>query len=124
MKAPPRSTRAPAFATCSATVKSCSLRFHRAGPGHDHYLVAADLHAVGKFDDGPCRTKTAPRQLVRRADAVNVLHPGKNFEIAGVKIHARANRGQHGLALAGSAVNGEAHPDQVFYHLLDLLIGR
>ena len=72
----------------------------------------------------PLRAKTAPRQLVRRADAVNVLHPGKNFEIASVKIHPGAHRRQHGLPLAGSAVHGKAHPDQVFYHLLDLLIGR
>ena len=54
---------------------------------------------------------------------MNVLHPGKNFKIAGVKIHPRAHRGQHGLPLTRSAVHGEAHPDQVFYHLLDLLIG-
>ena len=104
--------------------KKLLLRFHRAGPGHHHYLVAADLHSVGKFDDRPLRTKTAPRQFVRRADAVNVLHSGKNFKIAGVKIHPRAHRGQHGLPLAGSAMHGEAHPDQVFHHLLDLLIGR
>ena len=54
---------------------------------------------------------------------MNVLHPGQHFEIAGVEIHAGAHRGQHGLALTRSAVHGEAHPDQVFYHLLDLLIG-
>ena len=113
----------PAFATCSATVKSCSRRFHRAGPGHDDHLVAADLHPVGKFDDRSLRTKAAPRQFVGRADAVNVLHPGQHFEIASVEVHARAHRGQHGLALAGGAVHGEAHPDQVFDHLLDLLFG-
>ena len=82
------------------------------------------MHPVGKFDDGPLRTKAAPRQLVRCADSVDMLHPGKNFKIAGVKVHPRANRGQHGLTLARSAVNRKAHPDQVFYHLLDLLIGR
>ena len=32
LKAPPRSTRAPAFATCSATVKSCSFDSTEQGP--------------------------------------------------------------------------------------------
>ena len=53
-----------------------------------------------------------------------MLHAGENFKIARVKIHARAHRSQHGLTLTRSTVHGEAHPDQVFYHLLDLLIGR
>ena len=81
-------------------------------------------NAVGEFDDRPLRTKAASCQLVGRADAVNVLHPGKDFQIAGVEINPRANRGQHGLPLTGGAMYGKAHPDQVFDHLLDLLVRR
>ena len=71
----------------------------------------------------PCGRKAASRQLVRRADAVNVLDAGQHFEVARVKIDARAHGSEHRLALAGRAVHGKAHADQVFDHVLDLLIG-
>ncbi len=87
-------------------------------------LVATNLQAVGKFNDGPLRAKTASRQLIGRADAVDVFHAGKDFEIAGIEINPRADRGQHRLPLPGSAMHGEPHPYQVFHHLLDLLIRR
>ena len=50
--------------------------------------------------------------------------PGSTSRLRDVEIDARAHRAQHGLARAGGAVHGEAHPDQVFDHLLDLLFGR
>ena len=54
---------------------------------------------------------------------MDLLHAGKYFQVAGVEIGARADRRENGLALAGGAVHGEAHADQVFDHILDLLFG-
>ena len=104
--------------------KKLFLRFHRTGSGHHDDLVAANLHSPGKLNDGPLRPKTASRQFIWRADPVNVLYTGKNFKVTGVKIHPGAYGRQHGLPLARGAVHGKAHADQVFHHLLDLLIGR
>ena len=55
---------------------------------------------------------------------MNVFNSGKNLEVAGIEIDARAHGGQHRLPLPGGAMHGETHPDQVFDHLLDLLIRR
>ena len=55
---------------------------------------------------------------------MNLLYAIEDFEITDIEINARAHCRHHSLPLPGGAVNGEAHPDQVFYHLLDLLIGR
>ena len=54
---------------------------------------------------------------------MHVLHPGQNLEVARVKIGARAHRSQNGLAFAGGAVHGKTHADQMFHHILNLLIG-
>ena len=84
-------------------------RFHRARPGHDDDFLAANFQAIGKLNDGAFGTEAASRQLVGRADAVDLFDAGQHFEIASIEIDARAHRGQDGLPLAGGAVHGEAH---------------
>ncbi len=63
--------------SCSATVKSCSRDSTEQGPAITTTSLAADLQSVGKLDDGSLRAETASGQLVRRADAVNVLDAGQ-----------------------------------------------
>src|SRR6266700_3118557 len=104
--------------------KKLLARFHRAWPGHDDNLIPTNCYAIRETYERPLRTKTTPRELVRSADAVHVLHSGQHFEIARIEIYARAHRRQNGLALARRAVYRKAHPDQVLDDLLDLLLTR
>ena len=85
-------------------------------------MLAADFQSIGKLDHGSLRPETSSRQLVRRADAVNVFDSGQNFEVADIKIDTRSDRSHHGLPCAGGAMHREAHLNQVFYHPLDLLL--
>src|SRR5439155_25181120 len=76
------------------------------------------------LNDWPLWPNTAPGELVGRADAMDFLYSGEHLQIARIKVHASAHGSQHRLASAGGAMHRKAHPDQVFDHLLDLLIGR
>src|SRR5256885_2020203 len=66
---------------------------------------------------------SSPRKLIGRTDAVDFLDSGENLEIARIEIDARAHGGQNGLPLTGGAMNREPHPNEVFHHVLDLLLG-
>ncbi len=98
-------------------------RLHRARPRHDQNFFAAHLHAVRKLNHRSLRTKAAPRQLVRRANAMHFHHPAQHFQVARVEIGARAHGGKNGLPLASGAVNRESHFDQVLNHHLNLVFG-
>ena len=60
--------------------------FDGARTGHHDDLFAAELHAVGEFDDGAFGTEASACQLVGRTDAMNVQHAGQIFEFGDVEV--------------------------------------
>jgi hypothetical protein len=98
-------------------------RFDRAGPGHDDDLLAADHHAVGERDLGALRPEAAPRQLVRRGDAVGVVYAMQHLELHHIEVRRRAHPGEDGLVRAGGAVNVEPELHHALDHVLNLLLG-
>ncbi len=73
------------------------------------------LDAVGELDDGAFGAPAAARELVGRADAVNVHHSGEQFELAQVECGGGTHTGENGLAFAGGAM----HFDPGFRHGVD-----
>ena len=64
MKAPPRSTRAPAWATASAVENNCSRDSTEQGPAITTTSLPPIVSAVGKFDHGIFRDgKLRPTSL-------------------------------------------------------------
>src|SRR5580693_3985211 len=98
-------------------------RFHRARTRHHNHLFASDFQTVGKLDYGSLWPEASSRQLVGCTDPMNVFDSGEHFEVANIKIDSRPDRSHHGLPRSGGAMYREAHRNEVFHHMLDLLLG-
>ena len=92
--------------------------------GHDQYALAANLHPVAEFDDRAFGAPAAAGQLVGRADAVNVHHPGQELKFAQVEAGRGTHTGQDGLALAGGAVDLDPGFRHSVDDRVDLVFGR
>src|SRR5436309_4440716 len=63
-------------------------RLDRTRSSHYDNFVSANADALLQFDDRPLRTKTSPRQLVRRTDAMDFLDTGQQLENPDIEINA------------------------------------
>jgi hypothetical protein len=54
---------------------------------------------------------------------MNPFDAREHFKIARIEVGPGSYGCEDGLAFTGGAVYGKAHPDQMFNHILDLLVG-
>ena len=99
------------------------LGLHRARPGHDDHLVAADAEAAERHR-GVLRPEGPARQLVGLGDAHHLVHAVHHLDEAGIEPPVAPHRAQHAAQLPGRPVHVELVLHQVRDDLLNLILAR
>jgi hypothetical protein len=97
--------------------------FRRARARHHDDFVAADAHVVDG-DDRVLRLERPAGELVRLADAQNLLYAIHELDEAGVDVIAATDRADNGSIRAGRPMHVEAQFQKLVDDVLNLLVGR